>query len=437
MDTLPSRLLRFCMPPTASRLVRGGLLALFGMGLLSAPQAAAKEYTIGLQCDRSGFTQSIGPFYCQGFHDYLKLFNAQGQLPGHRVKAFEIDHGFDVNRGVESYNRFKQLGVVSIALYGTAHIKVLLQDLHQDRLPGTSPGFGDASSTDGKRYPYLFPAAATYWSQAAAAVKFVVEKQKALGKTPAETKIAYLYFDNPAGQEPLPLLGDLQRELGFTLRSFAVPAPGIDMRPQVIDIARRYRADWVLMHLFGRSPGVALKEFTRLDFPRERLIGFVWAGGEADIRVAGRANAEGYYTLQFAHVGSSRQNPNHPLLRALVEVYRQADEPLPRAMDESVYYNRGLMAGALHAHAIKAAVEAKGVDIRGEDVRNAMEVFRGFDLDGFMAPITMSPSDHEGGGYVRVYQVQESGFVPVTPFMRAYRATIARRVAESAASSSR
>src|SRR6516225_6296083 len=62
---------------------------------------------------------------------------------------------------------------VSMMVYGTPQVQALNQKLTEDKIPGTSPGFGIAASADGKRYPYLFPVAATYWSQGAAAIQFV------------------------------------------------------------------------------------------------------------------------------------------------------------------------------------------------------------------------------------------------------------------------
>ena len=44
------------------------------------------------------------------------------------------------------------------------------------------------------KYPYLFPVAAIYWSQAAAAVEYVKHK---LGGNLKGKKIAYLLYDNP------------------------------------------------------------------------------------------------------------------------------------------------------------------------------------------------------------------------------------------------
>src|SRR5438552_17830484 len=121
---------------------------------------------------------------------------------GHRRRVYEDDHEYKMPAAMESYERFKKAGAVVIGLYGTPQTYALTQKLTEDRIPGTSPGFGRADATDGTRYPYIFPIAATYWSQATAAVKSAGDQLKGLrGK-----KIAYLFYDNPAGPEPIPVL---------------------------------------------------------------------------------------------------------------------------------------------------------------------------------------------------------------------------------------
>jgi branched-chain amino acid transport system substrate-binding protein len=168
---------------------------------------------------------------------------------------------------MEAYERHKAEGAVSIMIYGTPQTQALTQKLTEDKIPGTSQGFGISAAASGAKYPYLFPIAATYWSQGAAAVKYIKDKLDSLeGK-----KIAYLYFDNPAGHEPIVILEDLQKAEKFELKTFAVPPPGIEMGAQVIDIAQRYRPDFVMTHLFGRSPPVSIKELKRNGYPLSKV----------------------------------------------------------------------------------------------------------------------------------------------------------------------
>src|SRR5215470_11357117 len=118
--------------------------AALGLWFINAPMAQQKVLEIGEQCDRTGPTQLVGVELCPAVQDYLNVVNSKG--------------------GVESYERFKADGAVSIMLYGTPQTQALTQKLNEDKIPGTSPGFGTSAAANGARYPYLFPIAASYWS---------------------------------------------------------------------------------------------------------------------------------------------------------------------------------------------------------------------------------------------------------------------------------
>lgn len=403
-----------------------GAAALAVSAALPAP-AGAREFVLGLQCDRSGPTQVIGNYICDGAHDYVRLANKSGMFgEGNTLRAFEIDHGYNVPRGIEAYERSKEAGHVSYGLYGTPLTYALTPRLTADRVPGTAPGFGSAGAANGKSYPYIFPVAASYWSQAGAAVRFILDEWKASGHS-GMPKIAYLYYDNPAGREPIEVLRDIRRREGFELREFAVPPPGVDMRPQVLDIVRRYRADWVINHTFGKAPAVSIKELSRLRFPMNRVVGFVWAAAEIDMQAAGWQAAEGYQAIQFAGVGQ-----NHKVIERIKEMYAAEGKPPPEKMAVSVYYNRGVFIGALHARAIANAIEAVGADnVTGEDVKEGFERIRDFSLDGFMPPLNISPEDHEGGGWVQIWQVRSGRWEPLTDWMQGYREVVMEHVARA------
>jgi branched-chain amino acid transport system substrate-binding protein len=403
-------------------------LVLGGSGLLlPAPSIAQSkgDIVIGVQCDRTGPTQIVGTVLCPGFHDYIALVNSKGGVEGHKINALEVDHEYKVPPAVESYERFKKEGAVSIAVYGTPQIYALAAKLTEDRLPGTSPGFGSAAAADGTRYPFIFPIAATYWSQATAAVKFVKDQ---LGGNLKGKKIAFIFYDNPAGREPIQVLQDLASREGFQLREFAVPPPGVEMGAQVLDIAQRYRADFVISHLFGGAPAVSIKELKRVGYPLKKVIGFVWASAEANIEAAGGFGAaEGYYTMQFAGVGQ-----DYPVLNEIREMYKKDGKPAPKEMASTVFYNRGVLIAALHVEAIRNALKAKpDGKITGEDVKKGFEQINNFTLGGLVPPLKVTPQDHEGGGLVQIWQVKGGKFVKVTDWFAAYQDVVAKHIKEA------
>jgi branched-chain amino acid transport system substrate-binding protein len=147
---------------------------------------------------------------------------------------------------------------------------------------------------------------ATWWSQTAGVVKFVMDQWEKEGKK-EKPKVAFLYWDNPAGREPFPILEKLQKQLGFELKSWSVPSPGLEMSAQVLDIVRRYRADWVITQIWAKAPAISIKEFRRLGFPLTRVVALSGGAAQHDMIAAGWDVAEGYCDIREAGL----RTPDH------------------------------------------------------------------------------------------------------------------------------
>ncbi len=397
----------------------------FGAGESFAQQ---KELVFGLQCDRTGPTANVGVNLCPGYHDYVALVNSKGGVEGFKIKVIEVDNEYKVPPAMEAHERFKKEGAVIEGVFGTPQTAALNKKLEEDKILGTSPGFGTAAAADGKRFPYTFPIAASYWSQAGAALEFAKEKMGGLkGK-----KIAYIYYDNPAGKEPLPIFEEVQKQEGFELRTFAVPAPGLEMGAQVLDITGRYKPDFVIMHLFGKAPSVAIKELKGKGYPLSKVVSFVWGSAEADIIAAGGlAVAEGYSGIQFAGVGK-----DFPVLKEIEAMYKAQAKPAPKEMDSTVYYNRGVLIAALHVEAVRNAIKAKGgAAPTSEEVKKGMESVKGFTLGGLVPPMEITPADHEGGGWCQIWTVKGGKLVMTKDWFQGYRPLIQKQLVADAAKS--
>jgi len=400
-------------------------LAAIAAGALSLPVGAAgaedKELVFGLNCDRTGATQTVGVFLCPGDHDYIELINSRGGIEGHKIGVLEIDNEYKVPPAMEAHERFKKEGAVLEGLYGTPQTAALTTKLAEDKILGTSPGFGTAAAADGKRYPFLFPIAASYWSQGAAAVAFAKQQ---LGGSLKDKKIAYLFYDNPAGKEPLVILEDLARAEGFELRTFAVPAPGVEMGAQVLDITSRYRCDFVIAHLIGRAPSVAIKELKGKGYPMNKVISFVWGAAEADIEAAGGWDAaSGYSALNFADVGG-----DFPVIKDINALYQAQGKSVPAAQEISVFYNRGVMIAANPEAARNAILAKGGAKPTVEDLKEGMEAINGFTLGGMVPPMEVTAADHEGGGWVEVRSVKEGKLVKNGDWFQADRDVIKKHL---------
>jgi branched-chain amino acid transport system substrate-binding protein len=101
---------------------------------------------------------------------------------------------------------------------------------------------------------------------------------------------------------------------------------------------------------------------------------------------------------------------------------KEGKEPFKGMDENTVYYNRGLLQAAVHVEAIRNALKANGgKQPTGDDIKKGMESIRGFTLGGLVPPLELTATDHEGGGWVQVFQVKGGKFVKGTDWTRAYR----------------
>ena len=163
---------------------------------------------------------------------------------------------------------------------------------------------------------------------------------------------------------------------------------------------------------------MSIKEFKANGYPLSKVLGLVWASAEGDILAAGGWGvAQGYHTMQFAGAGD-----DYPVRQQIKEMYKKEGKTPPREMDDTVYYNRGLFEAAIETEAISNALKlTNGKEPTGTDVKKGMEEIHDFTLGGLVPPLQITPADHEGGGFVRIFQVQGGKFVPETDWFRAYR----------------
>jgi branched-chain amino acid transport system substrate-binding protein len=375
----------------------------------AAAQAAA-PIRIGGLCDLTGSTKVIGGEFCPGVADYIALINRKGGVLGHKLDYTAYDHAYVVPRAVDGYDELKRLGVVTVFNYGVPILYGLTSRFMEDRIPAFNSVTGRSDAIDGETWPYIFPGTASYWSQAGAALKYIKDSGARKG-----TKVAFLFYDNPAGREGLPMIEAIAQQEGYALRTIAVQPPGLEMEPQVNEIARDFKADWVVGSLFGGAAPRAIRELKRAGYPMNRVLSFVYGSGDADVEAAGWDNAQGYLGLQSAALGR-----NHPAVLEIVKMYRDEGKELPKHVG-SVYYNRGVFNGAIIVEAVRLAIQNHGLPLTGDKVRRGYEAIRNFDAQKLGPPLTITPKDHEGGGYLKVFQVKGTEWVPVSDWIRGYR----------------
>lgn len=391
-----------------------------GASLLGlAGSALAQEQYMPLLSYRVGPYAAGGSGFFGGVIDYFNLVNANGGINGVKLSWEECETEYNASRGVECYERLKTRngGATLVEPLSTGIAYGILDRVGVDKIPLTTMGYGRSDAHNGKVFPYVFPLISSYWSQAAAMVKYLGDKSGGMDKLKGK-KIVHLYHDSAFGKEPLPVLEEQAKQYGFELIKIPVAHPGNEQQSQWLQI-RQAKPDYVILWGWGVMNAVALKTAQRNGFPREKMLGVWWAGSEEDTIPAGDA-AKGYSSMTFTSPG------NFPVLDEIrKKVYAAGKGNLDdKTRVGSVYHMRGVTAAMLWVEGIRNAQEkfGKGKVMTGEQVRWGLENLnidakrqKALGAENMFPTVKTSCEDHEGSQAVKVQQWNGTKWVAVTP----------------------
>jgi branched-chain amino acid transport system substrate-binding protein len=389
-----------------------------GPAVMASAQESAKEQFIPLLVYRTGPYAPNGTPWANGKQDYLKLVNARdGGVNGVKLTFEECETEYKTDRGVECYERLKGKGPTGAAIFdpqSTGITFALTERAPVDKIPLITLGYGRSESQDGEVFKWNFPLLGTYWTAADVLVQHIAKREGGMDKLKGK-KIALVFHDSPFGKEPIPLLEERARLLGFELTKIPVTPPGVEQKSVWLQV-RQQRPDYVLLWGWGVMNSTALKEAQASAFPRERLLGVWWAGGEPDVKDVGEG-AKGYSALTIQY-GAGLSKVQNDILKY---VHDKGQGSGPREEVGTVLYNRGLIIQMLSVEAVRRAQErfGKGRPMTGEQVRWGMEHLaldpKRLEALGFgemLKPVTTSCADHIGASFARIQTWDGAKWVP-------------------------
>lgn len=357
-----------------------------------AGQQTHDHAVIGFQYDGSGPIAYIGTHLRDGAKDWNDYVNSNGGINGKPVEFLFEDNKYEAPYAVNIYKSWvNEQRIVALMALGTPIAEALIEPTARDAMPLLTPGFGLSDTVDGNRYPYAFVSVASYEAQAAAILLWIKDNWKE-ARAP---QVAFMYFDNPAGRDPLSTIRKLAPTLGIKLvKEAAVPLNATDTLIQQKEI-KAANPDFVITHLFGALPAASLKDRASLGI-KTPYISFVWGISEVEIQAVG-ADAEGYQGVQFSSIAEDQPEAMEQIKR-----WYQAQGKALSSSFNSVFYARGVLIAAL----VHAAVAASGNSFSGESMKSALESLHDFKAFGMSPGTTLTSSDHGGSRKVRMYQVQ-------------------------------
>jgi branched-chain amino acid transport system substrate-binding protein len=417
-----------------SRLVAALLGGLGGVTVV----AAAGELFLPVLSTREGANRFIQIPQANGFIDYLTLLNERdGGINGVKLVWEECETVYDVDRGVECYERLKKQGPTGAAAMlppGTHIVYALTERATHDRIPLLTVGFGRTDASDGRVFPYVFNPPINYWSQNTAKIRFIGQRVGGMEKLKG-LKIVHVYHESDYGQETLAILDTQAARYGFAVQHLAVKPPGLDQK----ETWRRVKAaqpDWVILRSVGVMTPTALKEAAQVGIPRDKIVGPSPTCSEQDMIPAGEA-ARGYICAIWHATGR-----HFPLVQEmLTSVYARGKGAGPEADVGTQRWIRGMLHGLLTTEAIRTAMREFGNQpLTGAQVQWGLEhltitpaLLKELGAEDLLAPFSLSCRDHEGGGSVKFQQWDGTQWTVLTDWIAPDQALVRPLVEASAA----
>lgn len=378
--------------------------------LLFVSTAGAYELVMPSMDYRTGPYAPNGIPFANGYHDYLVMLNERdGGINGVKINLVPCETAYNTKQGVECYEKVKGEGdgALIIQPLSTGITYQLIPKAPVDEIPVHSMGYGRTSAANGKVFKWIFNFPATYWDQAAVALKYIGDREGGMDKLNGK-KIALVYHNSAYGKEPIRTLEAGAEKFGYEFMQLPVDHPGQEQKSTWLQI-RREKPDWVLMWGWGVMNQVAIKEAASIRYPMDHFMGVWWSGSENDVLPAGE-DADGYLSGAFHAPGDDF--PAHDDIKKYVYDAGKTAPGAERERIGEVLYNRGLIAAVYASEAIRNAMDIHGTkEVNGAMVRDGLEAMdltearlTELGLPGFTIPVKVTCANHAGPRKVAIQQ---------------------------------
>lgn len=349
--------------------------------------------------------------YSQGQQDYIKLVNLEGGIEGSPVKLIIKDHASYPERGIAQYNEAKAAGAVFFDFLSSPVANALMPRANEDHLPMIAFAHGRADAADGTAFPYVFPSAAIYRSQAAILLKYIDEKEGGLkGK-----KIAFVHIDSAFGKEPIELLERMAKTKGFEVKLYPYPVPGTEQAATWSEV-RKNRPDKVIIWGAGPGQAVSIRGAVTNGIAPKDIHSVLWLS-ESDMSAFKGNEVVGVKRVTLVNTGTGS-----PILKRIVEkVVNPGNGSGDKKRVGWSGYNIGVASMAIGVQAARLAVQKLGAPLTGEKLKAGFEMLKDFNAEGLMPPLTITAKDHQGGGQGIVSEWDGKQWAPKSDWASAYQ----------------
>ncbi len=366
-------------------------------------QTAQEEIKVGLAYDITGPTSSAQGIIFEGFADYIKFINEKGGINNTKINLMWADTGYTLPKALSAYKRFKEQGMVLMAVQAAHEALALKPIVAQDQIPITSTGTDALVLVPPN---WIFAGIEIPWADGFAGF---LQWVKDTWKESRPPRVAIMGFDNALGRSPL-LAEKYWKQYGIQIvaQEFYA-ATSMDHTTQLLRI-RDSKADYVWLSSGGSAqPLITVRDAAKLGIKDIKFV--VGPANDPPWMVANDpVNTEGAY---FA---KAEPYPDEAL-PGMEDIKKAHLKYKGKPLDTTVYIT-GWVEAMIAVEALRLAVNDVGVKgLNGPAVRKGYESMKNFDTGGLTRPVSYGPDERRGNKYIRIHQAKGGKLVGLTDWI--------------------
>lgn len=379
------------------KIVKSVLAAAFAAGLASAAHATQgvsdTEIVIGSNGDLSGIFAAFNVGAIKAAQQVFDEANEKGGIHGRKIRLVVEDHGYQVPKAVQNFNKLINSDQVFMMLLnlGTPHNLAGFPLMEAKQVANVSPLTAARQMLEGD-LSYKYTGFSSYYDQIRAAVTMLAEQNGA-------KNVCAMYIPSDFGLEVFEGARDQAEKLGLNFVAETTHKPDEQDFVGSIQKLREAGCEIVGTGLGVRQTIVAFGTAKKLGWTDVAFVGSS-AGMNTAVAKVPEGVTEGYYAS--AGWSDFENRLDNPEVKAWADAYQAAhNEPVGTAAQ--------LGYGA--ATSVVKALEAAGKDLTADSFRTAMEGVKYHDA---INDVDVDyGADHQGGSLIVISKIDGGKWVEV------------------------
>jgi branched-chain amino acid transport system substrate-binding protein len=376
--------------------------SILAMGIAAGMASAAHatqgvtdtEIVIGSNGDLSGIFAAFNVGAIKAAQQVFDEVNAAGGVHGRKIRFVVEDHGYQVPKAVQNFNKLVNSDQVfaMILNLGTPHNIAGFPIMESKQVANVSPLTSARQMIEGD-ITYKYTGSSSYYDGLLAGVKYLAEQNDA-------KEVCAMYIPSDFGLEVFEAARDQAEKMGLSYAAETTHKP--DEQDFVGSIQKLQAAgcDIVATGIGVRQTIVAYATAKKLGWTDVAFIGSS-AGFNTAVAKVPEGVTEGYYAA--AGWSDFENRLDNPEVKAWADAYHAATgEPAGTAAQ----------LGYSAASTLVKAIEAAGADLTAESFQTGMESLS-FDDAIMDVSVKYGPDDHQGGDLIVISKIEGGKWIEV------------------------